>query len=467
MRINLATQFYQLDSVQFSNQRLVNQYLEASNVPESRAPSITRGTPGSTQFANVVEPIRGLKPVGGLLYVVAGTLFYSVDTTGTITSLGTVAGADYVDIIYSATQIMIAAGDVGYVYTIATAAFAQITDNDFPGASSATFMDGSAIISKPNSGAAYVSDLNDFASYDALNFTTEETSPDDLLAIRDDRKELWMFSQNTVVPYGRNPALPFPFQRASQVVLEMGCIAKGSIVQADNSFLWLGNREAEGGLAVWRAAGYTPIRVSTHAIEQKIEEFGFAASDAIAFTYMLAGHVFYVLNFPSYGTFVLDLSTGLWHEWIRTGDAWSRWTHHAFFNNKHIVGGPDGILAELSSGTYEDLGVRIERKMVSPAFDADGQALRVSMLEFEIGAGRGLTTGQGSDPQLMIRYSKDAGRTWSNERMRSVGKIGQYNARPIVRNLGRAREWAFEISFTDPSPYTIIKAYAHITPGTT
>lgn len=467
MRINLATQFYQLDAVQFSNQRLVNQYLEASGVPESRAPAIIRSTPGSTQFSDVLEPVRGMKTVRSLLYVVAGTLFYSIDTAGTKTSLGTVAGADYVDIIYSAAQIMIAAGANGYVYTIATGVFAAISDSDFPGASSATYMDGSAIVSKPNSGLAYVSDLNDFLSWDALNFTTEETSPDDLLAIRDDRKELWMFSQNTVVPYGRNPALPFPFQRSGSNVLEMGCLSKGSIAVADNSFLWLGNREAEGGLAIWRAAGYTPVRVSTHAIEQKIESYGFAAADAISFTYMLAGHVFYVLNFPSYGTFVLDLATSLWHEWIRTGDVWSRWTHHAFFNNKHYVGGPDGIIAELSASVFTDLGERIERKMVSPAFDADGQALRVSRLEIEVDAGRGLTSGQGSDPQMMIRYSKDAGRTWSNEYMRSIGKVGEYNARVIKRNLGRSREWAFEATFTDPCPYSIIKAYANATAGST
>lgn len=467
MSINLATQFYQLDAVQFSNQRLVNQYLEASGVPESRSPMYIKTTPGSTQFADVVDPIRGMKTVGSLLYVVAGTTFYKIDTAGTKTSLGTVAGADYVDIIYSSTQIMIAAGVNGYVYTISTGAFAAISDADFPGASSATFMDGSAIVSKPNTGQANVSDLNNFSSWDALNFTTEETAPDDLLAIRDDRKELWMFSQNTIVPYARNPALAFPYERISQAVLEMGCLAKNSIVIADNSFIWLGNREAEGGVAVWRAAGYTPIRVSTHAIEQKIETFGFAVSDAIAFTYMLSGHIFYVLNFPSYATFVLDLSTNLWHEWIRTGDEWSRWTHHAFFNNAHIVGGPDGILATLSNTVYDDLGTYIERKMVSPVYDADGQPLRVSRLEIEVDAGRGLTSGQGSDPMMMLRWSKDAGRTWSNERMRSMGKRGAYNSRIIIRNLGRAREWVFESVVTDPVPYSIIKAYANTTVGAT
>jgi len=465
MRINLATQFYQLDAVQFSNQRLVNQYLEASNIPEARAPGYVRTTPGSTQFSDLGEPLRGLKTVNGTLYAVAGTKFYSVSTAGVKTDLGTVAGADYVEIIYNSTQIMIAAGTVGYVYTISTGAFAQIIDADFPGASSATYMDGSAIVSKPNSGAAYVSDLNNFLSWNALNFTTEETSPDDLVSIRDDRKELWMFSTNTVVPYSRNPALAFPYQRISQAVLEMGCLAKNSIVIADNSFLWLGNREAEGGVSIWRANGYTPMRVSTHAIEQKIESLGFAVSSAIAFTYMLSGHIFYVLNFPSYGTFVLDLSTGLWHEWIRHGDLWSRWTHHAFFNNQHIVGGPDGILATLSSSVYTDLGTQIDRKMISPVYDADGQPLRVSKLEIEIDAGRGLTSGQGSDPMMMIRWSKDAGRTWSNERLRSIGKVGQYNARTIVRNLGRAREWAFEVSYADPTPYTIIKAYADTTAG--
>lgn len=466
MRINLASQFYQHSAVQFSNQRLINQYIEASAAPETRAPVVLLSTPGAVQFADVSEPVRGMKVVGTLIYVVAGTVFYSVDTAGTKTNLGTVAGADYVDIIYNSTQIMIAAGTNGYVYTISSGAFAAISDGDFPGASSATFMDGSAIVSVPDSGQANISDLNDFSAWNALNFTTEETSPDDLIAIRDDRKELWMFSASTVVPYARDPSSPFPFSRIGQAVLEMGCIAKGSIVIADNSFIWLGKRETEGGVAIWKAAGYTPVRVSTHAIEQKLEEFG-DLSSAIAFTYMLSGHIFYVLNFPSYGTFVLDLATGLWHEWIRTNDHWSRWTHHVFFDNKHIVGGPDGILAELSTTVYTDLGTRIERKMITPVYDADGSALRVSRIEMEMDAGVGLTTGQGSDPQIMGRFSKDAGRTWGNEKWRALGVRGAYNARAIWRNIGRSREWVAEFTFTDPVPYSIIKLYADAVRGTT
>jgi hypothetical protein len=43
---------------------------------------------------------------------------------------------------------------------------------------------------------------------------------------------------------------------------------------------------------------------------------------------------------------------------------------------------------------------------------------------------------QGSDPQVMLRFSDDGGHTWSNEHWKSMGKIGRYGYRTIWRRLG-------------------------------
>jgi hypothetical protein len=44
--------------------------------------------------------------------------------------------------------------------------------------------------------------------------------------------------------------------------------------------------------------------------------------------------------------------------------------------------------------------------------------------------------GQGSDPIIEMRYSRDAGQTWSNWYPGFLGKIGEYRARAIWRRLG-------------------------------
>ncbi len=64
--------------------------------------------------------------------------------------------------------------------------------------------------------------------------------------------------------------------------------------------------------------------------------------------------------------------------------------------------------------------------------------------------GLGLPTGQGSDPMVMLRVSRDFGKTWSNERRASFGKIGAYGHRCFwTRNAGSTRCWVPEVVVTD------------------
>jgi hypothetical protein len=65
--------------------------------------------------------------------------------------------------------------------------------------------------------------------------------------------------------------------------------------------------------------------------------------DAIADTFQMLGHIFYVLTFPSAGrTWVYDFSTQNWVEWLtwlpNTNEyvAW-RPLHHAFAFDRHLV----------------------------------------------------------------------------------------------------------------------------------
>jgi hypothetical protein len=39
------------------------------------------------------------------------------------------------------------------------------------------------------------------------------------------------------------------------------------------------------------------------------------------------------------------------------------------------------------------------------------------------------------------------------------GQAGQFQKRVMVRRLGRARSWVFEISTTDPIPWRIVDMY--------
>jgi len=82
-------------------------------------------------------------------------------------------------------------------------------------------------------------------------------------------------------------------------------------------------------------------------------------------------------------------------------------------------------------------------------------------LQLDCQTGVGLVTGQGSDPEVMLRWSDDGGHTWSNEHWRKMGAIGQYGYRTYWQRLGmtmKLRDRVYEVSGTDPVKIAIMGA---------
>lgn len=87
-------------------------------------------------------------------------------------------------------------------------------------------------------------------------------------------------------------------------------------------------------------------------------------------------------------------------------------------------------------------------------------------LQIEMETEVGLPYGQGSDPQVLLRWSDDGGKTWSNEHWCSAGLIGDYRRRVIWRRLGRSRDRVFQVSMTDPVKWALVDSYLDAEPGT-
>jgi len=136
-----------------------------------------------------------------------------------------------------------------------------------------------------------------------------------------------------------------------------------------------------------------------------------------------------------------------------------------FFAGKNLVGDfANGKIYEISQDTYTDDGETIIRKRVAPPlFDpTDRSRLSYPRLEIEFKAGTGLATGQGSDPQAMLRYSDDGCRNWSNSKWRSIGKIGKTKDRAIWRQLKSSRMRNYELQVSDPVEWVITAAYSPV-----
>jgi hypothetical protein len=140
---------------------------------------------------------------------------------------------------------------------------------------------------------------------------------------------------------------------------------------------------------------------------------------------------------------------------------------HAFFNGQHIVGDFENAkLYALDLDTFTDDGNIIRRVRRTTTMNDDQARLFFSRLQVDVESGVGLEIGQGSDPQLMLRYSDDGGNTWSNTKYATMGKIGEYKSRCVFTRLGSGRNRVWEISVTDPVKAVILGANAEIMKGT-
>lgn len=326
----------------------------------------------------------------------------------------------------------------------------KVESDGYPeeGADSIDYMDGYTIWNRSGTKQFFLSGLYDTTSIDPLDFASAESTPATLLRAFVDHRELWLFKAQGIEVWANTGASPFPFERIPGAVLEKGCAAGLTVAKADSSVFWLGD-----DLVVYRATGYQPARISTHGMEDEIGAFATVA-DAHAFTYTQGGHVFYVLTFPTAGrTFVYDSITQGWHD-RQSGTsidpaAWKVTCVTAAFG-KLWAGFTLGRLCELDMDTYSEAGEPIRRAVRTAPLFADGKEFILNEVEVECELGVGASTGQGSDPQIMLRWSNDGCASWSNERSGSMGRRGVRGNRVIFRRLGRSRQRTLEFSISDP-----------------
>lgn len=314
MKTPILGSTYVARSINAANARMVNLFPEV--VPEGgKEPAFLNRAPGLRLLANMGDgPIRGMWQFGGYGYVVSGEVLYRVDSLWNVFALGTVAGSSGpVSMVDNGTQLFIACNGPSFIYNSLTLEFKQITDVDFPGAVTVGYIDGYFVFNEPNSQRLWITQLLDGTSIDPLDFASAEGSPDGLVSLIVDHREIWLFGTNSVEVWYDAGTSPFPLAPVQGAFNEVGCSAAFSVAKLDNGIFWLGS-DARGKGIVYRANGYTAQRVSTHAVEWQIQQYG-NISDAIAYTYQQDGHPFYVLIFPSANTtWVFDVATSLWHE---------------------------------------------------------------------------------------------------------------------------------------------------------
>ena len=463
MEVDFIGGAYKGPSANINAQECVNLYMALDQT--GGKPKALLGTPGLQAFTDLGtgSAIRGMNFYGDYLYVVSGTTFFQVDNSGTATNKGTLntsTGKCFIEC--NGTQVMVTDGADGWIYNISGDTFTEISDTDFPVPTSLTYQDGYFIVTSSGTGRFYISELYDGLLWDALDYADAGAGSDIVEMAVSVHGELVLFGEKKTYFYANTGNAAFPFEKITGSTLDEGCMAPLSPAVGINTVFWLSSR---GKLVV--KSGYQAVPVSTEQVEYQISQYGNPA-DAEGFTYSHNGHDFYQLNFKSADvTWVYDVTTGVMHRKASYPDnGRHRAENHVWFDRNNIIGDYDnGKLYKFDSSTYTDNSQLIHRIRAGQPIYSDRKLIYHHCLELEFEAGTGLVSGQGEDPQAMLEYSDDGGRSWSHEIWSDIGKIGEYDNRARWHRLGTARDRVYRVTITDPVKVVIICANLDATAG--
>lgn len=454
MRLPLFGLGHSGKSVQVNSASRINCYAEIQP-EEDRAKLAFYTTPGLTQLASInAQPSRGLWPVEEFLYTVHGNGLYRVNSAGAVSALlGTLnTSSGPVDMADNGEQLIIVDGTNGYIYNATTGVFSVIGGGFPANVAYVVYQDTYFIASPDGDKKFYVSSPLDGLTWNALDFATTQASPDDVTRLGAFNNILHVFSEFATEFWQNSGGVDFPYSRISGAAAQFGLHAKWSLAMHSLGLAGLFQNRM-GDFFAGIVNGMQVNRISNSEIESIWR--GYAKSvDATGFAYLMAGHPFYELTFPTANaTWLYD---GASKSWSQLKDAsgsrhWAQYFSHFDAAEKNVVSDyRTGLLYIIDSDSFSDSGSPIITEITGRHVFADEDLIIIDELELVMEKGVGTTLGQGSQPRVMLQVSKDGGKTYGPERWADMGALGQNQARARFLRLGSARDWTFKLKISDP-----------------
>jgi len=489
-RIPLVGGMYQARSVIASAQRCVNLYPEV-NAEGSPFPVTMQLTPGLTQLiagTGATHRCAFTASNGELYEVIGGTVYYT-HPSWVRTVLGTIAvNTTPVSMSDNGLAILLVDGTVdGYTIDLTTHAFAAVSGQAgaFYGADRVDFVDTFFVLNSPGTNQWYTSLSNvtfanltgtispgaTAAAFDPLDIAAKSGNPDPIQGVIVMHREPWLIGTETTEVWYDAGNANFPFAELPGVFIEHGSAAKYTIAKQDLNIYWL-SQDRQGNCMVFTGNQYAAKRISTHAIEQQIQQYS-TITDAIGFTYQQLGHTFYVLTFPTAdATWVYDVAENLWHERV--------WSDNDGFEHRIrantcaaaygivVVGDwQTGALYQWDLNAFTDNGQPIVRRRGFPLEESGSQRVEWSRLTIDMDVGEIANTLITNEPMISLRYSDDRGKTWGNPRNYGLGATGQFNRSILFTQLGQSRFRVFEVFWSVPAFTALNGGDAWATPSET
>lgn len=462
---NFCGGFYTALSPVIAADTAINVYPETRTVPGSAKELVCYGTPGRRVWLTVgTSRCRGWFTQDGRTFVVVGPTLYEIDRVlVTATVLGTVAD-DGQPVSFASNgaggdQLGVVSGGAFYVLDLTTNGFAAVA-LPFAGPVMIAFLDGYGLINQADSPIVWFSAIEDLTTWDALDFFTRSGTSDNIVGIAVSRDRVWTLGSKTTTLFYDSGDADTPFVPYPGTAFQTGLASPWLLGLYDDVLVWVG-QSAHGALRVSMATEPQPQTISTPPIEAWLAGCTTVA-DGECLIYAQDGHPFFAVTCPSspdaVQTYAFDLREQVWHAragWDSALGVYTRWGARGTTTvgtTVYVGDYASGELSILDLETYTDNGDVLRRERTAPYLDAENQWVFVQQVELGMQAGVGLSTGQGSDPQVELQISRDGAQTWTSAGFAALGAIGGYTARAIWRRLGRARgdRLVLRVIQTDP-----------------
>lgn len=487
--IPFAQGSYVSESLPISAQECVNFYPSTPQTGTVTNQSLF-GTPGLTEIETVTadEFNRGLHFFNNVVYHVNATTLYKLARTfdafgaavytSTDVSGGTaLPGTERVvmtDNGESGGQMCIILPEGtnqfnAYIYDDTADTLTQISDGDFNGpVSGVVFIDGYFAFTKQGGNEFFISNLRAGLAYTATDKADAEADTDpNQVPFVTANNELVIFGTNTFEPFENVGGAGFPFVRVRGGIKKKGIDAINTIKEVDGNMMWLGSAKNEQP-AIWASAGGKPQKISTDAIDNQLRLYtDVQIAAAFAVTYSQSGHLFVAFTIPGQETFVFDNNEAKWHtrESV-SNDLAVPWRVNNIVEayGELIVGDSlSNKIGIIDKTVFTEYGEIIRRRFVTPPIDNGGDPFFNNTLELVGESGVGLNSGTGSDPQILMSWSDNGGRSFDSSIWRSFGLIGEYEFRTVWNRLGRvARERMYKFEVSDPVKWVFMKVEVDI-----
>lgn len=479
-------------------QSCINWYVEYSQDGKSKTPTALLGAPGKNEILDFSITTSGIAiaNTGGVrgvwvlpggtdaLWVVGDTVILTQMTVpATQTSIAQFSKTYIGQLLTNNGPVcirdngpggyaVIVDGLYGYLYEIATFTLTQITDPAFLPADRVAFIDGWLIFNHVGTQTFFTTSPTPYTvTFSGSFYALKDSSSDNLVTLMENNRELWLIGERTSEVWYDAGGANFAFSRIPGVAPQIGCAASQSIARLGSSLVWLAKSERGENIVV-KTEQYNYIQISNRAIEAAISGYPLV-SDAIGFVYEEEGHLFYVLTFPTADmTWVYDhtsseaAGTPQWHRrasFNTTTGTLHRDKANCFANYQNI---------RMVGDFQAQSGYQMSRKIYTDGDDPlvavrrtpyvwskeDRRRMFMASLQIDFAPGVGNSSGSGSDPQLMLRSSRDNGATFGTEFFVPVGRTGEYLNRAIKRRLGVSRNYVAEVRYTEPTPRDIVGA---------